>query len=73
MLIITADESESSSDVNRVPLVMVGASVRPGAYDEPVTHLSLLRTIEDMYGLPCLAKSCGAQPITGIWLRSRKT
>ena len=67
LLIVTADQSDSATGPNRVPLLVVGGPVRPGSYDEPVTHLSVLRTVEDLYGLPCTARACDAQPVTDIW------
>jgi acid phosphatase len=32
-----------------------------------VDHYGLLRTIEDMYGLPPLGEAASARPLTGIW------
>jgi acid phosphatase len=52
----------------RVPALVVGPLVRPGArVRDPLDHHSLLRTIEDAWHLPRLARSAAAQPITGIW------
>jgi hypothetical protein len=41
--------------------------VTPGRYPGRIDHYSLLRTIEDMYGLTPLGKSADAASITGIW------
>jgi hypothetical protein len=41
--------------------------VAPGRYPGRIDHYSLLRTIEDMYGLTPIGKSADATPITGIW------
>jgi hypothetical protein len=42
--------------------------VRPGSTSGTLyTHHDLLRTIEDMYGLPLLGGSQNASDITGIW------
>ena len=51
-----------------VPALVVGPLVRPGARARsPLDHYSLLRTIEDGWHLPRLARSGTAPPITGIW------
>jgi acid phosphatase len=62
---------EGTSDAGgggRVPALVLGPLVRPGARDrKPLDHYSLLRTIEDGWRLPRLARSAAARPITGIW------
>ena len=53
---------------NHVPALVVGSAVRPGArVTARIDHYSLLRTIEDAWGLPLLGRSASARPITGIW------
>jgi acid phosphatase len=55
-----------------VPAVVLGEPVRPGSVvSTPLDHYSLLRTIEDAWGLPHLGFSADAPPITGIWRRDR--
>jgi hypothetical protein len=45
-----------------------GPAVRPGVTFTPAAnHYSLLRTVEQAWGLPLLGKSAQARPITGIW------
>ncbi len=66
LLIVTADEDDHSSD-NRIPMVIAGAGVKAGRYGQRYTLYSLLRLLEDMYGLPRLAHSADAVPITGVW------
>ncbi|MGZ4281290.1 MAG: alkaline phosphatase family protein [Gaiellaceae bacterium] len=52
----------------RVPAIVAGPLVKPHSVSaEPLTHYSLLRTIEDAWGLPRLGRSAFARPITGIW------
>jgi hypothetical protein len=41
--------------------------VNTGQYAEPINHFNVLRTIEDMYGLPYAGASATAAPITDIW------
>jgi phosphatidylinositol-3-phosphatase len=52
---------------NRIPAIFVGPMVKPGKYDQQYTHLDLLRTLEEMYGLPLLGASQSATAITGVW------
>jgi len=66
VLIITNDEDDFTQ-VNRIATMIVGASVIPGQYAKHIDHFSLLRTIEDAYGLPRLGASAQARPITEIW------
>ena len=71
VLFITFDEGESSDHLGGggpVSTIVAGPLVRPHVQsDQPYTHYSLLRTIEDAWGLPRLGQSATAAPITGIW------
>ncbi len=42
--------------------------VMPGQYGELINHFNVLRTAEDMYGLPALGLSAAASPITDVWV-----
>jgi len=67
VLFVTFDEDDSKGE-NIVPLVAVGASVKPGATsDHAYTHYSLLRTIEDNWALGCLARACDATPLDELF------
>jgi hypothetical protein len=66
LLIVTWDEDDFSK-VNQIPVIMVGPMVKPGAYNEKINHYSVLRTIEDLYGLQPLGLSKDAKPIKSIW------
>lgn len=68
LLILTFDEDDRREN-NRITTIFVGANVRSGRYDQVIDHLSVLRTIEVMYGLPALGQSAGTSPITGVWMR----
>jgi phosphatidylinositol-3-phosphatase len=78
LLIITWDEDEDDYTpvtnvtgarvakryINLIPTAMAGQGVVPGRYDERIDHFSVLRTIEDFYGLAPLARGDSeAQPI----------
>jgi acid phosphatase len=51
LLVVTFDEDEGSSG-NHIATFLVGPMVRRGASAQRTDHYGLLRTIEDMYGLP---------------------
>src|SRR5207253_1125172 len=58
---------EGSGDAP-LPALVLGPLVRPGSQSaQPLTHYSLLRTIEDALGLERLGRSARAAPIEGIW------
>jgi hypothetical protein len=66
LLIVTWDEDDSSGS-NQVPTLFVGANVTPGSFGEQINHFSVLRTIEDAYGLGHLGSSASATPITDVF------
>jgi phosphatidylinositol-3-phosphatase len=67
LLVVTFDEADSRGGT-QVALVAVGQSVRPGTTsDAPTTHYSLLRTIEDNWGLGCIALSCSAPNLGSLF------
>ena len=68
IVIIAWDESDTLYG-NSIPLIIVGACVKPGVYDEAVDHYRILRTVEDFYGLPHLGYSANVAPIQDIWSR----
>jgi acid phosphatase len=52
----------------RVAAIVAGPLVRPHSVSTaPLDHYSLLRTLEDSWGLRALGRSASARPITGIW------
>lgn len=67
LLILTWDEGSWFS--NHIPTIFVGEMVKPGVRPKmPINHFNMLRTIEEMYGLPYLGKSGGSTyPITEVW------
>ncbi|MGG1556467.1 alkaline phosphatase family protein [Paenibacillus ferrarius] len=66
LLIITWDEDDSSKD-NHIPTIFVGAMVKPVTIDQRITHLNVLRTVEDLYHLPYLGATADVSAIQGIW------
>ena len=67
LLILTWDEDDGSQG-NHIATLFVGQMVRPGRYAVPVTHYSILATIEAAYGLPRDGHAATATPITDVWL-----
>jgi acid phosphatase len=63
LLIVTFDE-DSGSSANHIPTILVGPMVRKGQVHQWINHYTLLRTLEDMYGLPALSHAARAHPIT---------
>ena len=66
VLILTWDEDDYGGD-NRIATIIAGAGVTAGKYGERIDHYSVLRTIEDMYGLGHAGHSASASPIVDIW------
>lgn len=66
LLIITFDEDDYCCS-NRIATLMVGERVIGGTYNEPHNLFSLLRTIEDMYGLAHSGAAASTSPISECW------
>jgi hypothetical protein len=66
LFILTFDEDDFGGD-NQIPTIFVGPMVQPGQYSETINHYSVLRTLEDMYGLPYAGHSADVNPITDVW------
>ncbi len=66
LLIVTYDEDDSNSG-NHIPTLLVGQMVKPGVYDQRITHYGMFRTLEALYGLPFVDEAKGATTIDTIW------
>ena len=66
LMIVTWDEDDNSAS-NQVPTLFVGAGVTAGSFSEQINHFSILRTIEDAYGLGALGSSAQATAITDVF------
>ncbi|GAC1595329.1 MAG: phosphatidylinositol-3-phosphatase [Candidatus Velthaea sp.] len=66
LIILTWDESSSALG-NHIATIFIGPMVKPGRYDEPITHYTVLRTVEDLYALPHAGRSADVAPIADIW------
>ena len=63
LLIVTWDESDARSATNQIPLIMVGARLKPVRSNQYVNHYGVLRAIEDFYGLAPLDESALTMPV----------
>ena len=67
LLILTFDE-DNFTPSNHIPCIFNGPMVQPGSYYlTGYNHYDLLRTLEDMFGLPYAGQSVSAKPIEEIW------
>ena len=70
VVFVTFDEGSGGGQgattppANHIAMVIAGAGVH-GTDATAFTHYSLLRTIEDMLGLPCLGSACSATTMVG--------
>ena len=69
LLIVTWDEDDGSQG-NQIATLFVGPMVRTGQYSEHINHYNVLRTLEDMYGLPAANNSAGVSAIADCWASS---
>jgi phosphatidylinositol-3-phosphatase len=72
MLIVTVDEDDSSES-NQIATVFDGPMIKTGAYSETINHFSVLRTIEDMYGLSHIGSAASASTITDAFYSQSRT
>jgi acid phosphatase len=67
LVIVTFDEDRGSRN-NHIATILAGAGVAPSSSNgQRINHYDVLRTLEDMYGLPALGKAADATALTGMW------
>jgi phospholipase C len=66
LFILTFDEDDFIHN-NRILTVFCGSMVNKGKDTTRINHYNILRTIEDMYGLPYAGKATNVLPITTCW------
>jgi len=66
LFILTFDEDDDAHG-NQIATIFVGPMVRPGRYGTRIDHYNVLRTLEDLYGLPHAGNAASAAPIVDIW------
>jgi phosphatidylinositol-3-phosphatase len=65
LLVIVFDEADGGG--NHIAMVFAGPSIAPGTrVTNHADHYALLRTVQEVFGLPCLAQSCQADPIPAL-------
>ncbi len=68
LVIVTFDETEEDENNQRIYTVFLGDMVKKQTVDKEYNHYSVLRTIEDNFGLPPLnSGDANATPITEAW------
>ena len=66
ILFITFDEAHGDTSNHVATIVVAPRLAAPVTSAKQYGHASLLRTIEELYGLPCLADACRAEPMTDL-------
>ncbi|MFL6022869.1 MAG: alkaline phosphatase family protein [Marmoricola sp.] len=66
LLIVTFDEDDRNHG-NQIETAFIGAHVKVGSYSEHIDHYTVLRTLEDMYGLPALGGAASRASIADVW------
>ena len=66
LFILTFDEDDGAA-TNQIATIFVGPMVQSGDYPARIDHYTVLRTLEDMYGVPATGKAANAEPVTAIW------
>ena len=69
LLLVTWDENDTSTGdaSNQVATIFVGQHVQVGTNNTSINHFNVLRTLEDMYGLPPVNNAASASDILGVW------
>ncbi len=69
LLIVTWDENDTyTGDAsNQIATLFVGQHVQVGTNNTSINHFSVLRTLEDMYGLQPINNATSASDILGVW------
>ncbi len=65
LFVLTWDEGFDAS--NHIPMLFFGPMVKPGVYNEPVDHYTVLRTIEDLLQLPPTGAAARKTAISDCW------
>lgn len=66
LVILTFDEDDKFHG-NQIATIFSGQMVKQGQYNEKIDHYNVLRTVEDMYGLPYIGASATSTSINSCW------
>jgi phosphatidylinositol-3-phosphatase len=69
LFILTWDE-DNYAENNHIVTIFTGQMLVAGEYADSINHYNILRTIEDIYGLPYAGNASTAVPITDCWTLS---
>lgn len=69
LFILTFDEDDLLHS-NQIMTLFIGENVIGGDYNENINHYNVLRTLQDMYGLPYAGNSANVTPITDVWVQN---
>ncbi|HEY3170877.1 MAG TPA: alkaline phosphatase family protein, partial [Thermoanaerobaculia bacterium] len=71
LFVLTFDEGSGSDSTNHITTIFVGPMVLPGDYGTRIDHYTVLRTLEELYGLAPTGNAASASTILDIWQFSR--
>lgn len=60
-------DAGGGNEGNHIFTVFSGEMVKHGRYDQKIDHYSVLRTVEEMYGLPYAGSSAASPAIRNVW------
>jgi phosphatidylinositol-3-phosphatase len=66
LFILTFDEDNGNYN-NHIVTIFTGSMVKNGQYSNKINHYNVLRTIENMYGLPYAGNAANVKSITTCW------
>ena len=66
LFILTFDEDDDKHG-NRIVTIFTGSMVKSGQYSTTINHYRVLRTIENIYGLPYAGNAANVKTITVCW------
>src|SRR5213075_1792337 len=72
LLVVTFDEDDTPGS-NHIATIFFGPMVRAGRDDRPITHYSVLRTLEEAYNLAPTGHAGEVDPIDQVWTREAPT
>jgi acid phosphatase len=65
LLLITFDENDGAPG-NQILTLVAGDGISPSSHPESINHYSVLRALEDLYGLPHLGEAETAAPMNNL-------
>ncbi len=67
LFVLTFDEDRGNTASNQITTIFIGPMVVAGDDATRITHYEVLRTLEDLYGIPATGNASRVLPITSIW------